>query len=1195
MGLGDIDIERLEKLIADVKPSGGSEMSNYQLFVERLTGALGLPQPEFAREETRFNDYVFERNVTFRHPNGTASTGRIDCYKRGSFILEAKQSAKRQQAVETEQLALAGLETAQKLGHAKRGTKSWDKVMIAARRQAEDYARALPIDHGYPPFLLIIDVGNVIEVYADFSGLGKNYDHFPDRHSYRLSMDDLLREDVQQRLAAIWRDPQSLNPTRRSAEVTRDIAARLAKIAKRLEKRYAPVDIAEFLMRCLFTMFAEDVGGKSEAERLIPNKGFERLLHQMIETPEHFAPALESLWRVMDSGGYAPHLNTTIKRFNGSLFKKTRALPLDQDDIIELHNAAKRSWGEVEPAIFGTLLENALDAVERSQLGAHYTPRPYVERLVIPTIMEPLRADWEEAKARVEDLRRQGKHQAALEAVRDFHHRLCTIRVLDPACGTGNFLYVSMELMKRLEGEVLDALDALGENESRLLLDGETVSPRQFFGLELNERAVPIADLVLWIGFLKWQLKTVDAKDVPEPILNAYGTIRHQDALIDYDGRELARDPQGNLITIWDGVTKKLHPITGEQVPDETARKETYRYLKPRRADWPPAEFIVGNPPFIGGKDMRAELGDGYAEACWKVRPEVPGGADFVMHFWDEAARRLTGSPVKKGAANPLRRFGFITTNSITQTFSRRVVERWMNAKEPLSLVYAVPDHPWMKSADKAAVRIAMTVAEAGSHEGVLAEVTSEAELNSDTPKVELERREGKVTAHLTIGANLSLLEPLISNVDIAVKGFELGTQALLVSPEFADQLRRSSPGVASYIHPYMNGNDLKNGRVWRYVIDTYPASWGEIEKSQLLAQYLLTNVKDSRNPNTDDHVLRSWWQFRRTGESIRMALEGVDRFLATVRTAKHRYFIFLDKALRAESKNVIIALDRAGAMGVLSSRLHVIFANETGGWQGAGNDPVYQHTETFDPFPFPIGTSRRLTELGERLDAFRKERLAAYEFLTMTELYNSLERVRELDAGLGDPLTYAERDVYDAGQIAILKELHDEIDRETFAAYGWSDLGDRLVGRPGGTTPSPHKSVDQEAAEEELLVRLLALNRERAAEEKAGKVHWLRPDFQRPRLAARVKGETQIEADLGEVARTQDVKWPADGLDQIRSVRDLLARAAAPITVPALAASFAGRNTPKRRQRVEQVLDTLVSTGVARREEASCGYYLPR
>ncbi|HTN14742.1 MAG TPA: DNA methyltransferase [Sphingomonadaceae bacterium] len=889
MGSGDVSIERLKKLVGDVKPSGGSEMSNYQLFVERLTGALGLPQPEFAREETRFNDYVFERNVTFRHPNGTSSTGRIDCYKRGCFILEAKQSAKRQQALETEQLALAGLETAQKLGHAKRGTKSWDKVMIAARRQAEDYARALPVDHGYPPFLLIVDVGNVIEIYADFSGLGKNYDHFLDRHSYRLSMDDLLHEEVQQRLAAIWTDPQSLNPTRKSAEVTRDIAERLAKIAKRLEKRYAPVDIAEFLMRCLFTMFAEDVGSDNEAERLIPNRGFETLLHQMIDTPQHFAPALESLWRIMNTGGYESRLNAPIKRFNGGLFRNVRALPLDQDDIIELYNAAKRRWGDVEPAIFGALLESALDPAERSQLGAHYTPRPYVERLVIPTIMEPLRADWEEVKVRVEDLHRQGEDDKALQAVRNFHHRLCTIRVLDPACGTGNFLYVSLELMKRLEGEVLDALDALGENESKLLLDGETVSPRQFYGLELNPRAVPIADLVLWIGFLKWQLKTVDARDVPEPILNAYGTIRHQDALIAYDGKELLRDGQGNLITIWDGVTRKLHPITGEEVPDETARKETYHYVKPRRADWPEVEFIVGNPPFIGGGSMRAELGDGYARACWTVRPEVPGGADFVMHFWDEAARRLTAKPAKKGAVNPLRRFGFITTNSITQTFSRRVVERWMTAKEPLSLVYAVPDHPWMKSADKAAVRIAMTVAQAGNLDGVLAEVVSEEELNTDTPKVELERREGKVTANLRLGADFACLKLLLANDHLAHMGVKLHGDGFIV--ESASVAGFSSVDKGR-VRKFVNGRDLVQRSRNAFVIDLFGLS-ADQARADFPAEYqrVVDRVKPERDQNNRSTYRINWWIFGEPRTEWRSATLGLRRFIVTTRTAKHRTF----------------------------------------------------------------------------------------------------------------------------------------------------------------------------------------------------------------------------------------------------------------------------------------------------------------
>ncbi len=1210
--MGDVSVGPLEALVEKAKASGGSEMANYQLFVERLTGALGLPQPEFAREETRFNDYVFERNVTFHHPNGTSSTGRIDCYKRGCFVLEAKQSAKRQQAVESEQLALAGIETTQKLGHAKRGTKSWDKVMIAARRQAEDYARALPVDHGYPPFLLIVDVGNVIEVYADFSGLGKNYDHFPDRHSYRLSMDDLLLPEVQQRLTAIWTAPQTLNPTLRAAEVTRDIAERLARIAKRLEKKYAPVEIAQFLMRCLFTMFAEDVGPEDEAQRLIPNRGFESLLHQMIDTPQHFAPALESLWRVMNSGGYESRLNAKIREFNGGLFRNVRALPLDQDDILELHNAAKRRWGDVEPAIFGTLLESALDPAERSQLGAHYTPRPYVERLVIPTIMEPLRSDWVETQTRIEDLRQRGDERGALRAAQAFHRKICTTRVLDPACGTGNFLYVSLELMKRLEGEVLEAIQALGGEPESIKdypehwtkgqqlarsLGRFKVSPAQFYGLELNERAVEIADLVLWLGYLKWEIRTVGLDKLTEPILDAYGTIRHQDALIAYDGKELARDGQGNLITMWDGVTKKLHPITGEEVPDENARKETYHYVKPRRAERPEAEFIVGNPPFIGGKDMRAELGDGYAEACWKVRPDVPGGADFVMHFWDEAARRLVAKPAKKGAVNPLRRFGFITTNSITQTFSRRVVERWMNAKDPLSLIYAVPDHPWMKSADKAAVRIAMTVAQAGNHEGVLAEVVGEAELNSDAPKVELERREGKVTSNLTLGADLSAAGPLLANEALASRGVSLHGAGFIVTPEEAAGLGLGTvPGLDRHILHYRHGRDLAQRPRGVMVIDLCGLTASEVmQRFPAVYQRVVDLVKPERDHNNRATRRDNWWLFGELAPAFREYSAGLSRYIATVETAKHRFFQFLDPSIRPDNMLVAIGLENSASLAVLSSRLHVHWAINLGGWLGMGNDPRYSKTRTFDPFPFPLNPSPRLTELGERLDAFRKERLAAHDFLTMTGLYNALERVRELDAGIGEPLSAAERDTYDAGQIAILKELHDEIDRAVFAAYGWSDLGEALVGKPGGTTPSAHKSAAQEAAEEELLVRLVALNQERAAAEQAGVVQWLRPEFQKPRLAAKVKGEVQVEADLGEVVVTQDVKWPSDGLDQIRSVRDLLARAESPITVPALAGAYAGRATPKRRERVEQVLETLVATGAARRDEASRGYYLPR
>ena len=813
------DNDRLEALIAEEAASGGAERANYQLFLSRMAEALGLPAPQMQAEENQLNDYVFERRIAFKHPNGTTTPGFIDLYKRGCFILEAKQSSKRVKK-NPNQLDLLP-EDALKLraGHAKRGKRGWDQVMLAARKQAEDYARALPVEHGYPPFLLIADVGHVIEVYADFSGQGKNYAHFPDRRSYRIHLEDLREEEIQQRLRAIWTDPHSLDPAKISAEVTRDIAERLANIAKRLEGKHDPRDVAEFLMRCLFTMFAEDV-------ELLPKASFANLLEQLKEKPETFVPALEHLWSVMDKGGYEPRMNVALKRFNGTLFKTRKALPLDGDGIHELWVAAKRDWRDVEPAIFGTLLERALDPRERSKLGAHYTPRAYVERLVVPAIIEPLREDWDIVQARVRDLLAAKRQADAIARIKEFHHALCTTRVLDPACGTGNFLYVSLELMKRLEGEVLEALDALGEDAPKFAMEGETVGPRQFYGLELNPRAAVIADLVLWIGYLKWQLKTTGLESITEPVLDAYGTIRHQDAILAWDRTELVLDENGKPLTRWDGVTMKPHPITGEDVPHADARIEIYNYINPRKADWPEAEFIVGNPPFIGGKDMRAELGDGYAEACWQVRPHMPGGADFVMHFWDEAAARLAPETIDKGKQtrfNPLRRFGFITTNSITQTFSRRVVGKALAAREPVSLVFAVPDHPWLKAADKAAVRIAMTVAQKGEHEGVLAEVTEEAGLNTDTPHVALDKRKGKITGRLTIGADLANAAALQANDEISSRGVVLHGSGFIVSQEEAQSLGLiTTPNSDKVICKYRNGRDIAQRPRGVMVIDLF-------------------------------------------------------------------------------------------------------------------------------------------------------------------------------------------------------------------------------------------------------------------------------------------------------------------------------------------------------------------------------------
>lgn len=894
--------------IEKAKASGGAEMANCQPFIERLCRFMSLPEPDLASERNHLNDYVYERRVDFKHQDNTTSAGRIDLYKRSHFILEAKQSAKRIKTAEANEPGLFPEDMIQtKGGQAKRGTRTWDKVMVAAKKQAEDYARALPVDHGYPPFILVLDIGNVLEVYADFSGQGKNYAHFPDRQSYRLSMDDLLEADIQDRLRAIWTDPNSLDPTRKSAEVTRDIAERLAKIARRLEGRYKPQDVAEFLMRCVFTMFAEDV-------KLLPEDSFKNLLGEMVKRPKDFVPALEDLWDRMDKGGYDRGLGATIKRFNGSLFKNAKALPLEADDINEIWIAAKRDWQDVEPAIFGTLVERALDSRERSKLGAHYTPRTYVERLVIPTIIEPLRADWDTVSALINDLLEDGKKVEALRAATKFHRQLCTVRVLDPACGTGNFLYVSLELMKRLEGEVLETIANLGGKPDRysdfpneaqgrlgrmLAKSGGTftVDPHQFYGLELNPRAATIADLVLWIGYLKWQIKTGGTDAVKDPVLDAYGTIVCQDAILAYDSADPVLDANGKPLTRWDGITKKADPITGADVPDPTATKPVLRYHNFRKAPWPEVEFIVGNPPFIGGKDMRAELGDGYAEAVWKTRPDIPGGADFVMHFWDEAANRLLAKGTKT-QPNPLRRFGFITTNSIDQVFSSRVIEARMTGKTPLSLVYAIPDHPWLKAADKAAVRIALTVAVAGDAEGVLAEVVREDGLNTDTPTVELVIKPGHITAGLTIGADLAKAKPLWANEALCSPGVKLHGAGFIVPPTKAAQLGLGKvPGLEGHIREYRNGRDLADRPRGVMVIDLFGLSAEQVrDRFPAVYGHIVETVKPEREAKVGGskdlaEYARLWWLFGKPRQDLRPALAGLPRFIATIETAKHRFF----------------------------------------------------------------------------------------------------------------------------------------------------------------------------------------------------------------------------------------------------------------------------------------------------------------
>jgi hypothetical protein len=535
----------IETFIARWQGVAASELATAQSFVIDLCALLGVDAPH----ATAAQDYMFERPVSFRHGDGGSSPGRIDCYRRGAFVLEAKKVG-------------AG------------GTaKAFDDALLRARSQAENYARALPAAEGRPPFLVVVDVGNVIELYAEFSQSGGTYVPFPDPRSHRIRLADLRDDAIRARLAAVWREPLNLDPTRHAARVTREIAGHLAALAKLLEEAgHAPESVAGFLTRCLFSMFAEDVG-------LIPKGSFTELLKGLADEPAQFVPLVGALWREMDGGGFSVVLRKTLPRFNGKLFKHPEVLALKREQIGMLLEASKADWTQVEPAIFGTLLERALDPLERHALGAHYTPRAYVDRLVQPTVIEPLRRAWAYVQGAAVLLAGEGKQKEAVAELRAFHHQLCSLRVLDPACGSGNFLYVALEHLKRLEGEVLNQLHDIGHGQTLLEAEGLTVDPHQFLGLELNPRAAAIAELVLWIGYLQWHFRTQGSGLPPSPILKDFRNIECRDSVLAWDDVETVFDANGLAVSRWDGRTTKKHSVTGEDVPDEAARVPLMRYI----------------------------------------------------------------------------------------------------------------------------------------------------------------------------------------------------------------------------------------------------------------------------------------------------------------------------------------------------------------------------------------------------------------------------------------------------------------------------------------------------------------------------------------------------------------------------------------------------------------------------------------
>ncbi len=914
-------------------------------------------------------------------------------------------------------------------------------------------------------------------------------------------------------------------------------------------------------------MFAEDV-------ELLPKGAFLGLLQTHRNDPATLQHMLRALWQDMDHGGFSAVLAKPVLHFNGKLFKGAGqdgySLLLTPEQIDLLIAAAKSNWREVEPAIFGTLLERALDPAERHALGAHYTPRAYVERLVLPTVIEPLRADWANAQAAAlvlahEAAALQGKAMEAKLAearaeVKKFHHQLCTTRVLDPACGSANFLYVTLEHLKRLEGEVVNQLEALGHTQDQLGFEGETVTLQQLRGIELNERAAALAELVLWIGYLQWHIRTRGNAAVAEPVVHNYGNIECRDAVLAWDAQELAYDDAGQLLSRWDGTTFKTHPVTGELVPDEAAQVPQWRYVGARQAQWPQADFIVGNPPFIGAASMRAALGDGYVQALRGAWPEVPESADFVMFWWHHAADEV--------AAGRTRRMGLITTNSLRQTFNRRVVQAALS--KGCHLYMAIPDHPWVDGANGAAVRIAMTVLALGANEGRLHNVAVEQTGDFGEVAVTLHERRGLIHADLSVGANVAAVVHLQANGKISSRGVMLFGAGFIVSPEQA-----TSWGSPTLVRPYRNGRDLTDRPHEAMVIDAFGLNTDELRRQYpAVYQWLLERVKPERDTNRDAQIKTNWWLHGRTRGEIRLALVGLPRYIATVETSKHRTFQFLDASILPDNMLIAIAVNDATVLGVLSSQLHIEWALATGGT--LEDRPRYNKSRCFETFPFPDEDTgltpplrERIATLAEQIDAHRKRVLAPESGntgLTLTGIYNVLAALRE-----GRALTAKEKTQHTQGLVGVLRELHDELDAAVLAAYGLPAM----------------------ASTDDILAHLVQLNTQRAQEEAQGRVRWLRPDFQNPQNSVQkqellAQDDQAPEADfdseksLSKPEQTKPAQhpWPATLPEQVRAVADALAASPIPLTLSAIEARFKGRGPWKKG--LPTLLQTLEALGRA-------------
>ncbi len=1087
--------DALRKLAARWVDAKARERANYVLYLGELCAALGVEGPRPAG-----SGYEYEFPVKVINRDGKEATNFIDLFKLDHFVLEAKD---------------------------KEAERSDDVMLRKAYGQARSYVTHLP--GKTPPYIMVLDVGRTMVIWDRWEGgfggfgAGKRID-LPSLHERPADI-ALLRD--------IWQWPNARDPRERALVVTKAIAEKLARLAASLEARgFGQERVSRFLMRCVFTMFAEDV-------RLLHDEPFLHLISEVaMKDPAEFPPGIEELWRAMNDGKRFGVRR--VLRFNGHFFAEAEGLPLTRADLAILLEAAKADWSEVEPAIFGTLLTRALDAKERHRLGAEYTPPEFIARVIRPTVEEPIRERWTAVQAEVLQLlerggtkgrKATGGRKAAEQRLREFHAWLRSLSFLDPACGSGNFLYVTMHAVKRIEVEVLNELaDVTGTRELRF----QEVDPSQFHGIEVKPWAREIAELTLWIGFHQFWRRTHGDVQPEEPILRDTGTLENRDAVLMWERKkhDAARDRP-------DPTPRIKHAVTGDLVPDPSAKLKYEIHVKARPAPWPEADFIIGNPPYLGKGRQREAFGDGYVDALRATYPELPDGADYVMYWWYRAAQAV--------ASGRTVRAGLITTQSITQAQNRTVVAA--ASEKGVRVCWAIADHPWCDGGDTAEVRVTMSVIAKDPPYARLATVPYTRYVKDALPitgEIRVPRLNFDLTSHADVANAVKI--PLRSNQGLAACGFMLAGSGFILEGAEATSILARDARYSTVVRPYRKGAELTGRPGSLYVIDFGLLLEAEARVYPLPFDIVRDRVKSERDANNDRGRRTFWWRFGRTNERLRAALDHLPRYIATTETAKHRMFAFLDGTVAADHMVICIASSDAFVLGILSSLIHVTWALNAGG--ALEDKPRYNKSLCFDPFPFPDpgdALKNRIRKVAERLDAHRKAMLQEHRKVTMTGMYNVLSKLRS-----GEALDAKEREIQTAAACGILRDLHDELDRLVAEAYGW---------------PWPEPPA-------KILDRLVELHDLRVAEERAGNVRWLRPEYQRPRFGGAAQAISTDEAGAAILIRQPPSPWPSDAIGQITALRALAV--SGPITVDEATDRFVNA----RRDIVARHFETLALLG---------------